>query len=51
MIFSRNRSTRMHYIKGRCTTCGTLRDLVPFVQYHEREKQPWRSITFSKVAD
>ena len=27
-----------------------LRDLVPFVQIKKREKHPWRSVTFSKVA-
>ena len=27
-----------------------LRDLVPFVQFKKREKYPWRSVTFSKVA-
>ena len=27
-----------------------LRDLVPFVQFKKREKQPCRSVTFSKVA-
>ena len=26
-----------------------LRDLVPFVQFQEREKHLWRSVTFSKV--
>ena len=30
--------------------CGALRDLVPFVQFKEREKHPWRGVTFSKVA-
>ena len=30
--------------------CGVLRDLVPFVQFKEREKHPCRSVTFSKVA-
>ena len=30
--------------------CGALRDLVPFVQLKKREKYPWRSVTFSKVA-
>ena len=30
--------------------CDALRDLVPFVQFKKREKHPWRSITFSKVA-
>ena len=27
-----------------------LRDLVAFVQFKKREKRPWRSVTFSKVA-
>ena len=27
-----------------------LRDLVPFVQFKKREKYPWGSLTFSKVA-
>ena len=27
-----------------------LRDLVPFVQFKKREKHPWRSVAFSKVA-
>ena len=30
--------------------CGALGDLVSFVQFKKREKHPWRSITFSKVA-
>ena len=30
--------------------CGTLRDLVPFVQIKKREKHPWRSVNFSKAA-
>ena len=30
--------------------CGALRDLVPLVQFTKREKHPWRSIDFSKVA-
>ena len=30
--------------------CGALRDLVPFVQFKKREKHPWRSFNFSKVA-
>ena len=29
---------------------GALHDLVPFVQFKKREKHPWRSVTFSKVA-
>ena len=30
--------------------CDALRDLVPFVQFKKREKHPWRSVTFRKVA-
>ena len=30
--------------------CGALRDLVPFVQFKKREKTPWKSVKFSKVA-
>ena len=30
--------------------CGVLRDLVLFVQFKKREKYPWRSVNFSKVA-
>ena len=30
--------------------CDALRDLVPSAQFKEREKRPWRSVDFSKVA-
>ena len=30
--------------------CYVLRNLVPLVQFKKREKHPWRSVTFSKVA-
>ena len=30
--------------------CDALRDLVPFVQFKKREKHPWMSVTFSKMA-
>ena len=30
--------------------CDALHDLVPFVQFQKREKHPWRSVNFSKVA-
>ena len=30
--------------------CDALRDLVPSIQFKKREKHPWRSVTFSKVA-
>ena len=35
---------------GRMDDCGALHDLVPFVQFKKREKHPWRSVTFTKVA-
>ena len=28
----------------------SLRDLKPFVQFKKRERHPWRSVNFSKVA-
>ena len=30
--------------------CGALRDFVPFAQFKKREKHPWWSVNFSKVA-
>ena len=30
--------------------CDVLRDLVPSAQFKNREKHPWRSVNFSKVA-
>ena len=30
--------------------CDAWGDLVAFVQFKRREKHPWRSVTFSKVA-
>ena len=30
--------------------CDALRDLVLFVQFKKREKHPWSSVNFSKVA-
>ena len=30
--------------------CDALHDLVPFVQFKKREKHPWWSVNFSKVA-
>ena len=32
------------------TRCFILRDLVPLLQFKKHEKQPWRSVTFSKFA-
>ena len=31
--------------------CVALQDLIPFVQFKRREKHPWRSVTFSNVAN
>ena len=36
--------------EGSFGICGALRDLVPCTQFKKREKHPWRSVTFSKVA-
>ena len=43
--------------KYKSERCGLRRfviyvlcDLVPFVLFKKREKHPWRSVTFSKVA-
>ena len=33
-----------------CHICVGLRDLVLFVQFKKREKHPWKSVNFSKVA-
>ena len=30
--------------------CVALRDIVPCGQFKKREKHPWRSVAFSKVA-
>ena len=30
--------------------CDALHNLVPFAQFKNREKHPWRSVTFSKFA-
>ena len=30
--------------------CDALRDFIPFVQFKKREKQPWWSVAFRKVA-
>ena len=32
------------------TVCDELRDLVPFVPFKKREKHPWRSVNFRKIA-
>ena len=40
----------LSFIESNQQICDALRDLVPFVQFKKREKQPSRSVTFSKVA-
>ena len=37
-------------VNVKINNCDALRDLVPFVQFKKREKLPWRSVNFSKVA-
>ena len=32
------------------TICDALRDLVPSAQFKKREKHPWGSVNFSKLA-
>ena len=39
----------MHVLKVK-EKCDAMRDLVPFVQFKKREKHPWISVTFSKIA-
>ena len=36
--------------KNKNGICGALRDLIPFGKFKKREKHPWRSVNFSKVA-
>ena len=42
--------TRLMSFTSECLICGALRDLVAFVQFKKREKHPWKSVNFSKVA-
>ena len=42
--------TISYYHAHKLHICDALRDLVPFLQLKKREKHPWRSVTFSKVA-
>ena len=44
VLFSAERSANF-------SICDALRDLGPLVQFEERKRHPWRSVTFSKVAD
>ena len=43
-------SLRLEAVPKKDAICGALRDLVAFVQFKKREKHPWRSVNFSKVA-
>ena len=43
-------SLRKYFDLTSVSICDALRDLVAFVQFKERGKDPWRSVTFSKVA-
>ena len=42
------KAIKLGFVKAKI--CGALYDLVPCVQFKKREKHPWRSVTFSKVA-
>ena len=42
--------TPSNHINQVLTLCDAFRDLMPFVQFEKREKDPWRSVTFYKVA-
>ena len=42
--------TPSNHINQVLTLCDAFRDLIPFVQFEKREKDPWRSVTFYKVA-
>ena len=48
--FFKNLKNKEQDIFAYSLICGALRDLVRFAQFKKREKHPWRSITFSKVA-
>ena len=48
-IFDETRQLQKILIHNRFT-CDALRDLVPLVQFKKREKHPWKSVTFSKIA-
>ena len=51
-IANRNRYCILeaNVLKTHTASCDALRDLGPFVQFKKREKHPWRSVTFGKVA-
>ena len=48
--YNRNQSVQRKINDAKTTRCDALPNLVPFVQFKKREKHPWRSVTFSKVA-
>ena len=48
--FSRHTYVNIHMTPRTSLMYDALHDLVAFVQFKEREKHPWRSVNFSKVA-
>ena len=42
--------TDLSVFKLRKINCCSLRDMIRFVQFKKREKHPWRSVTFGKLA-
>ena len=49
ITLTRNLACLLHHLCWWTIICDALRDLVPFVEFKKREKQPWRSVTFSKM--
>ena len=41
---------RLRFHINELQICSALRELVPFVQFKKREKHPWKSVNFSKIA-
>ena len=50
LIYSKLQIKNWMLYSGYQLICGVFCDLVPFVQFKKREKRPWRSVNFSKVA-
>ena len=53
-VFNLRSISLVRYFRANSLTynanCGALRDLVPCALFKKREKHPWGSVTFSKVA-
>ena len=51
MLWFKNSLYKYHFFSLHLLICDALCDLVPFVQFKNREKHPWRSVNFSEFAD